>query len=812
MSNRGQPVGAAQAHNRNEFWLKGDHCDVVFTRRSETLLVTFDNLASIDERPGTRPWPAWLEHRAKALSYSILGLQTHEKDWFRQPETEKWLVDLQKAGFFKPFKHIVFIGTSMGGFAALCYAGLVPGARVLAFSPQSALNRQIAPFEQRYPYPFRKFNWDSPAYLDAAEHVDQIAGGHVFYDPNVAEDKQHAQRLRTPGLTDVAIPYAGHTLIRVLVKSGAFDHLLETYPATGQLDKRFFEHLKNKRANPKWARPFLNDLRKQRSTRCVRQICELFAKDYDLPYARRLLRQGKAVGVDALQPVDWAAPEMDIRKCIPVFVNSYNQLTYLRDTVDWFAKHGFGNVTVLDNKSNYPPLLDYFQSDEFGAKARLRALGENLGPRKALTLAAQDPAVDRGFIFTDPDLHLPDAPAPDMVKEMHRIGTQHQFAKVGLALSVDPEINDLDLVTYNTRTVGQIELKYWRDEVADQVFRATTDTTFFLYVPQEGGAKRFLDLGEKQPRIPSVRMGRPEFVAIHRPWMRNDTVDASETAYYFGSVSHHSTFVVAQKKVAAQQVASIPQWKVDRKMIETAIQALADGLNQNMTLIQIGAHDGKMADPVFPFIGRGTWCGMMVEPHPVYFTELQRRHSERPGLTLFNLAVSTEAGSFELFHMNETARSRYPRGIRGCASLDRDRMLDALRRGSRRKRIKVRDDDIASTIVQTQRLDVLLPQAGLDRADLLVIDVEGHEIAVLGSFDITRLDLKMAIVECNGQNAVEEQDIAKHLTHAGLTVFRVGEDLLGVHPNTMTTDLRAELAQAGFSAIVPAQVAEGKTP
>lgn len=801
-----------QVCKADDFWLDGEHCDAVFVRRSDILLVTFDNLASIDERPEQRPWPAWLASRAKALNYSILGIQTHEKDWYRQPDTEKRLSDLQNSGFFKPFKHILFVGTSMGGFAALCYAGLVPGSRVLAFSPQSTLNRQIAPFERRYPYPYRKFDWESPAYLDAANHVGQIASGHIFYDPKVSEDKQHAQRLGTPNLKDFAIPYAGHTLIRVLVKSGAFDHLLATYPATGKLDARFFELLKNKRANPKWAKPFLNDLRKRRSTRCVRHTCEVFAKKYGLQYARRLLRQGQAVGIDAPRPVDWAAPEAEIRRHIPVFINSFNQLTYLRDTVNWFAKHGFGNVTVLDNQSDYPPLLDYLKSDAFREKARLHALGDNLGPRKALTLAAQDPVTDQGFIFTDPDLLLPDAPAPDMLKAMHRIGTQHGFAKVGLALSVDPDIVDLDLVTYNTRTVGQVELKHWRDSVEDQVYRAATDTTFFLYVPQEGGAARFVDLGDKQPRIPALRVGRPDFVAIHRPWMRNDTVDPAEMAYYFKSVSRHSTYVVAQKKDAARRQAEIPQWKVDRALLQTAIQTLADSLNQNVTLIQIGANDGKMADPVFPFIARGHWRGLMVEPHPTYFSDLQDRHKDRPELKLFNTAVSSDVGSFELFHLNEAARDRYPRGIRGCASLDRGRMLDALARGSRRKGIQMRKDDIASTVVQTQRLDALLLQAGLDQADLLVIDVEGHELSVLSSVDLARLDLKMAIVECNGQNAHEEQGIARHLARGGLSVYRVGDDLLGLHPDTMTTELRTELAQAGASAIAPILVAEGNTP
>ena len=75
--------------------------------------------------------------------------------------------------------------------------------------------------------------------------------------------------------------------------------------------------------------------------------------------------------------------------------------------MDWFAKHGFRNVTVLDNLSTLPAVLDYFESEDFAAKARLDALGENMGPRCALAQAAEDPATDAGFVFTDPGLTLP---------------------------------------------------------------------------------------------------------------------------------------------------------------------------------------------------------------------------------------------------------------------------------------------------------------------------------------------------------------------------------------------------------------------
>ncbi|MCJ8336514.1 MAG: hypothetical protein MJH10_20165, partial [Epibacterium sp.] len=603
-------IELADASDHQAFWVRGRTCDVVFQRRSPTLLVSFDNLASINERSEARPWPAWLGPRAEALDYSILSLQSHQKDWYRTPEPAAQIAHLVRTGFFNWFGHILFIGTSMGAFAALCFAGLVPRAKVLAFSPQSTLNRKIAPFERRYPYPLRKFDWDTPAYLDAAEHVGQIASGHLFFDPKVTEDRLHAARLDAPNLPQISVPYAGHRLIRVLVKSGAFDHLLTHYPRSGQVDREFFERLRNKRKDPKWARPFLNDVRDRRSAKVLRSVAGLLERDHRNKYATRLLGRLDCSAKPSPEPVDWNAPEPEIRARIDVFVNSYNQLTYLRDTINWFAKHGFRNVTVLDNQSTLPEVLTYFKSAGFASKARLYALGDNLGPRRALAHAAQNPSTDAGFIFTDPDLTLPDPPAPDLLTQMYRAGKKHRMPKVGLALSIDPNLVDLDRVTYNKRTVREVEKRHWKDAVEDGVYRASTDTTFFLYVPQPDGPARFNDMGLRQAKIPAIRFGREGFVALHRPWLFSDTVEDHEMQQYFASVHKHSTYVLAQKTAAADAAEpaaphQVPAKKADAGMkavLNFALQALCDTLSGRVTLVQVGANDGKMADPVFPFI------------------------------------------------------------------------------------------------------------------------------------------------------------------------------------------------------------------
>ena len=65
------------------------------------------------------------------------------KDWFRLTDAPDFLKQLVAAGFFDNFETIVFTGASMGGFAAINFAPLVPNDRVLALSPQSTMSTQV---------------------------------------------------------------------------------------------------------------------------------------------------------------------------------------------------------------------------------------------------------------------------------------------------------------------------------------------------------------------------------------------------------------------------------------------------------------------------------------------------------------------------------------------------------------------------------------------------------------------------------------------------------------------------------------------
>ncbi len=244
----------ADAGPAADFRVEGGTGWLWFERRSDVLLVSFDNLATLDH-----PYPRlpWLHRHAQEMGYSLLGVQSQAKDWFRTPAIPQMLRDLQGAGFFDAFSSIVFIGASMGGFAALTLATLVPRARVLAFSPQSTMNRKIAPFEGRFGWAVRRTDWNTPAFLDAMETLPQVAAASILFDPFVPEDKAHARRLAAPNVQMVPLGHATHEAVRVVLKSGALQPMIREFAETGRVGPVFRAAMRDRRTVRKWARAFV---------------------------------------------------------------------------------------------------------------------------------------------------------------------------------------------------------------------------------------------------------------------------------------------------------------------------------------------------------------------------------------------------------------------------------------------------------------------------------------------------------------------------------------------------------------------------
>ncbi len=278
-------ASAKTAVKMDVFFLRGGMVDACFIRRNDTLLVTFDNLSSIGEQDPPQPWMMGLASRA---GLSILGIMANQKDWYRNADAPRIIRELQAEGLFDRFRRVLFVGASMGGYAALAFAKLVPGAAVLAFSPQTSLAKRIVPFERRYQYAQRRWDWLAPEFLDAAACVTPGAEIYLAYDPFVPEDRAHARRI--PGAKHIRLSHMGHRAIRSVKDYGGLTGMVASI-ADGTFDAAALATaLRGRKSDLQWKRELFAEAQRRGHLKlalaAARQLIRIDPEDR---YARRLL-------------------------------------------------------------------------------------------------------------------------------------------------------------------------------------------------------------------------------------------------------------------------------------------------------------------------------------------------------------------------------------------------------------------------------------------------------------------------------------------------------------------------------------------
>lgn len=212
---------------------------------------------------------------------------------------------------------------------------------------------------------------------------------------------------------------------------------------------------------------------------------------------------------------------MDYRD-VPVYITSFNNIDRgLRQLLEWLRRAGQTSITLLDNQSSWPPLLEFFNSADMDG-IQLVHVGANLGHevfwKLGLHLQQTGP-----FIVTDPDC-VPDDDCPlDLVRKMLEVSERHAPAKVGPALRID----DLPAHYAQRDHMRMCEVDYWLRKYAEgDCWNGAIDTTFSILQPH----------WERWPLASSggvqhIRLDFP-YVMQHLPWYEDSSNLSAEARYY----------------------------------------------------------------------------------------------------------------------------------------------------------------------------------------------------------------------------------------------------------------------------------------
>jgi FkbM family methyltransferase len=164
------------------------------------------------------------------------------------------------------------------------------------------------------------------------------------------------------------------------------------------------------------------------------------------------------------------------------------------------------------------------------------------------------------------------------------------------------------------------------------------------------------------------------------------------------------------------------------------------GGQKDVFFIQVGAHDGRSNDSVYPFAREIGWSGILIEPVPYLFDRLVDNYRGAGGIAFENAALAEHDGRKCFYRLRETA-DELPFWYDKIGSLNLETIL------RHRPLIPNIDDYLLQEEVKCITFDTLVESHNVAKIDLIFIDTEGYDFNILKMIDLSRFRPKLIIYE-----------------------------------------------------------------
>ena len=142
------------------------------------------------------------------------------------------------------------------------------------------------------------------------------------------------------------------------------------------------------------------------------------------------------------------------------------------------------------------------------------------------------------------------------------------------------------------------------------------------------------------------------------------------------------------------------------------------------SLIQIGANDGKRFDTLNSFIKDYKIKSLLVEPIEEHYKDLKKNYSGIENIYFDNSIISVNNEVSHLYKVNEKSLNLYSEHIKGISSFDPEHLI----------KHDVKKKDIVKQKINSISVAELLIKHKFDNFDLLFIDAEGYDGAIVNDF------------------------------------------------------------------------------
>jgi FkbM family methyltransferase len=197
---------------------------------------------------------------------------------------------------------------------------------------------------------------------------------------------------------------------------------------------------------------------------------------------------------------------------------------------------------------------------------------------------------------------------------------------------------------------------------------------------------------------------------------------------------------------------------------------------RRIKFIQIGANDGFYDDPLYKYIRRDKWEGILIEPQKVIFNRLVKNYRKMKNLYFENIAISTVKESRKLYKIAFTDMD----WASGLSSFNLEALKININAGYVERKAKENgiklpeniNEWVSTEIIECSTINEVIKKYNLKKIDLLMIDAEGYDIEIIKNIDFNNIKPSNIIYEHTHFALAENLAIEEYLKNYGYQIIK----------------------------------------
>ncbi len=218
--------------------------------------------------------------------------------------------------------------------------------------------------------------------------------------------------------------------------------------------------------------------------------------------------------------------------------------------------------------------------------------------------------------------------------------------------------------------------------------------------------------------------------------------------------------------------------------LSSFLNDLSKRKKSNLFFIQVGANDGNWNDPIYKFIRRDGWSGILIEPQKVIYDRLLENYKRLSNLFFENVAIDSAEGEKNLYKIS-FSNSQWAAGISSFIKNDIQKLIDAgyVDRMSKLEQLTPpsnQKDWICEESVKVTTLRNIISKHHLKQIDLIMIDTEGYDFEIIKTIPFDYIKPEVIVYEHSHFNEQIKTECSDFLINAGYKLIHTESDTIAI--------------------------------